>query len=144
MALLLGGGLAHAHAEFEVGDPAANSLLTTLPAEVTLKFTEPVEVRFSLFKVYRLETDLEPGSHAEHDTMRLNGLAGALVSEVLPTRGDDDARADAGVVTEERTSAEVVLELKKDLPPGHYVVMWQALSVDTHTTQGFYVFNYAG
>lgn len=32
--------------------------------------------------------------------------------------------------------------LPTDLAPGTYAVMWRALSVDTHTLQGFMVFTY--
>jgi methionine-rich copper-binding protein CopC len=32
----------------------------------------------------------------------------------------------------------------KPLPPGTYTVMWHALSVDTHTTQGHFTFEVGG
>jgi len=134
-------GAASAHAELEESTPAAGETVRTLPEAVTLNFTEPLEVRFSTFKVYPLGADLDMS--AEDARARLNGLAGALVSEVLTAQGDEAARADAGVSTAERTSREITLPLKDGLEPGHYVVMWRALSVDTHTTQGFYVFTYA-
>ena len=187
--LLLGAGLAFAHAELETATPAQNSTVTTLPNEITLNFSEAVEVGFSLFKVYKLdetalaETTAETAEtttaatqdedHAEDATensaesdaegnaedrdqdatanadatpptpeqLRLNGLAGTLVAQVLETKGDEAARADAGVATE-ATSKTVTLNLKPDLAPGTYVVMWRALSVDTHTEQGYYVFTY--
>jgi methionine-rich copper-binding protein CopC len=59
------------------------------------------------------------------------------------TRGPPAARADEGVVTAARTTPEIVIRLKSDLRPGAFAVMWRTLSVDTHTTQGFYVFTYA-
>jgi methionine-rich copper-binding protein CopC len=59
---------------------------------------------------------------------------------VLTKRGDEAARADAGVTTTARTSTDISLRLKPDSPPGVYAVMWRVLSVDTHTTQGFHVF----
>ncbi len=172
--LLLGAGAALAHAEFETATPAQNSTVTTLPTEITLTFSEEVEVRFSLFKVYKLmETALaeaatptaetaaqeergdEHGDEADEreddhesadenpnpEQLRLNGLAGAMVSQVLETKGDEDARADVGTATE-ATSKTVTLNLKPDLTAGTYVVMWRALSVDTHTEDGYYVFTY--
>ncbi len=192
--LLLGAGAALAHAELETATPAQNSTVTTLPSEITLTFSEAVEVGFSLFKVYKLDATVpaaetteettpaatqdedhsETGGetaegHAEDDMensaegdaedrdqdaaanadatpptpeqLRLNGLAGTLVAQVLETKGDEAARADAGVATE-ATSKTVTLNLKPDLAPGTYVVMWRALSVDTHSEQGYYVFTY--
>ena len=155
--LLLGAGPALAHAELVTMTPAKNSVLTTLPRSVTLTFSEPVEVRFSLFKVYRLEpsptlTSTSGGASggeqtggasselSEGEALRLNGLAGTLVTEVLTTRGDEAARADAGSATT-GTAEEVSLNLEGQ-GAGDYVVMWRVLSTDTHTTQGFYVFSY--
>ena len=177
--LLLGTGLALAHAELESATPAQNSVVNTLPTEITLTFSEEVEVGFSLFKVYKLDetaasadtttteatstattteaTDT-PAQDEDHqdeghaasadatpltpEQLRLNGLAGAMVSQVLETRDDEAARADAGTATTEATSKTVTLNLKPDLSPGTYVVMWRALSVDTHSEDGYYVFTY--
>jgi methionine-rich copper-binding protein CopC len=63
---------------------------------------------------------------------------------VLPLR-DDQGRAeriDAGLKTQGRTAENVTISLKPGLKPGAYVVMWRVLSVDTHTTSGFFVFVY--
>jgi copper resistance protein C len=57
-------------------------------------------------------------------------------------RGDEASRADAGVANTERSSTDIALRVK-DLEPGAYVLMWRALSVDTHTTQGSFIFVYA-
>lgn len=127
-------GPASAHAFLRVADPAEDSTVTTPPSEIRLGFTEPVEIRFSIFKVYRL--DAAPSI----ELRRLNALAGALMSDVLTRRDDEGARADAGISTSARTATDITLRLKPDLQPGAYVVMWRVLSVDTHTTQGFHVF----
>ncbi len=156
--LLLGAGLALGHSEFASADPTPDTVLRTAPSAVTLVFSEPAEVRFSTFKVYRLEeggsseaeTSAEPthGHGDEHaatqtsgdpEWLRLNGLAGALVAKVLNLRGDGEARVDSGP-QETGQSRTVTLTLREDLAPGVYVVMWRLLSVDTHTTQGYYVF----
>lgn len=134
-------GVGAAHSELASSTPADGDVLGAPPAEVRLTFTEAVEVRFSTFKVYPLGADVNPS--ADDAEARLNGLAGALVSEVLETQGDDDARADTGVRTGERTAETVTLPLKEGLGAGIYVVMWRALSVDTHTTQGFLTFRVA-
>jgi methionine-rich copper-binding protein CopC len=127
-------GVVWAHAFLKSSDPGEDSTINAVPKEVHLTFTEPVELRFSIFKVYRLDT--APGTEAR----RLNAAAGALVSDVLQKRGDEAARADQGISNTTRTSTDVVVRLKPNIDPGAYVVMWRVLSIDTHTTQGFYVF----
>jgi len=94
-----------------------------------------VDVRASLFKVYPLAPDEDPA--------QLRAQAARLVEEVLQRRDDEEARADAGVETAGREAAEIRIVLKRDLPPGPYVVMWRVLSVDTHVTTGHYIFTYA-
>lgn len=135
--LLIPVGHVLAHAFLRSTDPTEESTITNEPKEVRLEFTEPVEIRFSIFKVYRLNVD--PG----FEMRRLNAAAGALVSDVLRKRGDEEARADAGLTASSGTSTDIVIKLKRDLAPGAYVVMWRALSIDTHTTQGFHIFLYA-
>lgn len=139
---LLWGGAAYAHADLASSTPAAGAVLEHPPAEVSLTFTEAVEVRFSTFKVYALGADLD--FEAEDAEARLNGLAAQLVSEALGAREDTGARADLGAdpSTSEaaRTAEEVTLALEPDLEAGVYVVMWRVLAVDTHTTQGFFTF----
>jgi methionine-rich copper-binding protein CopC len=127
-------GPVSAHAFLRVADPAEDSTVATVPSEIKLSFTEPVEIRFSIFKAYRL--DANPST----ELRRLNAAAGALMSDVLTKRDDDAARADAGVTTTARTSTDITLRLKPESQPGVYVVMWRVLSVDTHTTQGFHIF----
>jgi len=135
-------GVALAHATLESSEPAPDATLTQPPAAVRLSFSEEVELDFSLFKVYQLDVagvDLA----ADNAWQRLNGLAGALVSDVLDRRDDADARADAGLTNAERRAKEVTIGLRDELAPGVYVVMWRILSIDTHGTQGFLVFRYA-
>ena len=134
-------GVALAHSELESSTPAAGTVLQVAPTKASLSFSEAVEVRFSTFKVYPLDADIDPS--ADDAEARLNGLAGQLVSEVLETQGDDDARADTGVSTAERTAETVILTLKPDLTAGVYVAMWRVLSVDSHTSQGFVTFRVA-
>lgn len=158
LALLLVGaelalpGLVAAHAEFERSSPGPAEIIEAAPEVVTLEFNAPIEVRFSVFKVYPLDVDAnitadtvaaEAGTTATitgGEALRLNGLAGALVNDVIELRGDEAARADAGLVTRDGRSAVVTLALEPELPAGTYVVMWRVLAIDTHTTQGFYLF----
>lgn len=138
--LLLGAGSAFAHAEFVEGSPEKGSVVNEKPEQVTITFTEPVVTRFSIFKVYPLA--VEVALSADNASLQLNGLAAALVNDVLMAKDGEDERADSGLVTAERQSAIVTLDLREELAPGHYVVMWRSLSADTHITQGFYVFTY--
>lgn len=131
---LVWAGVASAHAYLRASDPVEETTIPAPPKEVRLVFTEPVEVRFSIFKVYRLNVD------PAMEMRRLNAAAGALVSNVLRKRGDELERADAGPDASERTTTDVMIRLKPDPKPGAYVVMWRVLSIDTHTTQGFFVF----
>lgn len=131
---LLAAGPVYAHAHLEQSTPAADSVVASAPASVLLKFTEPVEVGFSTFKVYPLP--------AGADGESLKDAAAKLVDEVLGARGDEEARADAGVAGGSGTSAEVEIRMKEGLEPGAYVVMWRVLSVDSHTTRGHFVFQY--
>lgn len=131
---------AAAHGEMESTQPGDRSVLETAPEQVSLKFTEPVEVPFSVFKLYPLEAPLPTGEPSERDWQRLGGLAGALTAEVLTRRDDGDARADSGVTTSERRSNVITLDLEEELEPGAYVLMWRVLSIDTHITKGFVTF----
>jgi copper resistance protein C len=139
-------GAASAHAYLSAAAPAPGSTLEGAPEEVVLTFTEPIEVRFSTLKVYRLEVADEampedPANPTERELQRLNALAAQLASEVLEEDdAEEPARADTGLLTEARTAAEVTLGLREDLEPGVYVVMWDVLSIDTHWTREHFVF----
>jgi methionine-rich copper-binding protein CopC len=132
--LLVLGRVAAGHAYLKTATPAEDSTVRGSPKEVRLVFTESVETRFSIFKVYPLP------AAATSDLRRLNASGGALVSRVLQKKDDGDDRVDDGLATTARTTREVVLRLKEGLKAGAYVVMYRVLSVDAHTTQGFYVF----
>ncbi|MBB6096857.1 hypothetical protein HNR42_000269 [Deinobacterium chartae] len=124
--------VALAHSELESATPAEGSRVAA-PREVKLRFSEEVELKFSTFKVYPVGVT---GS-----VQRVNAAAGMLKAQHLNRRDDASQRADLGVSEKARTAREVTLPLKQNLTPGAYVVMWKVLSVDTHTTEGFYVFN---
>lgn len=125
---------AYGHAGLKEADPAEDAVVTAPLREIHLEFAEPIEVRFSTIKVYPLPP--------EKDELKLMAAASKLVSNVLRKLGDEKDRADAGLAETKRTPNKVEVLLKEDLKPGAYVVMWRVLSVDTHVTQGFYVFTY--
>lgn len=137
--MLMLGGAALAHADLLTSEPLGGTVLEAAPEQVLLEFTEPIEVMFSVFKVYRLEAEVDP--EADNAQQRLNGLAAALVNDVLELREDGEGRVDSGVQTSAASVSEVPLLLQEDLAAGHYVVMWKVLSIDTHVTQGFFVFS---
>lgn len=130
--------VALAHANLESSTPEDGSTVTTLEG-VSLTFTENAQVDFSFFKVYKLadEGSLEDSK----EKLRLNGLAGQLLDDIT-RQGDEAQRADTGLMTTESTSNVIELAIKPDLTPGIYALMWRVLSVDTHVTQGFILFNY--
>src|SRR5690625_281588 len=138
--LVLAGGSALAHAELRTSEPAAGAVVGAGPQEVQLSFSEPLETLFSVFKVYPLAAgDVDPA--ADNAAQRLNGLAATLVNEVLELRDDADEKVPAELVSAEATTAELKLTFQEPLPDGHYVVMWRVLSIDTHVTEGFFVFS---
>ncbi|PYE54830.1 copper resistance CopC family protein [Deinococcus yavapaiensis] len=121
-----------AHAELEKASPAEGAKIPA-PRQVVLSFTEGVQVRFSTFKVYRVGDS--------GDRLKVNGLAGQLVTKVLDLKNDAASRADLGLVARTGTHDEVTLRLRSKLQPGAYVVMWKALSDDSHPVTGYYVFD---
>ncbi len=127
--------LAHAYLQDSV--PASGSTVYEQPKELTLVMSEPIEITFSTFKVYPLETTPEM---SQRDIVL---AAKALMKEVLMLRGDEEIRLDTGILNEEKQSATITLDLKEDLVPSTYVVMWRLLSIDTHTTGDFTFFTYA-
>lgn len=141
--------VAWAHAYLDQASPDRDTVVTGPLSTVELSFTEPVEVPFSIFKVYRLPDDGSPSADdlanlSEDQWLDFRARASALVSQSLQLRGDEADRADQGLVeTPFRPSDTISIQLGDRLDPGIYVVMWRVLSIDTHTTQGFYIFAYA-
>lgn len=116
-ALLL--GTAVAHTQITHFTPAAGSTVTA-PKMVTLTFSEPINLRFSTFKIYALP--------AGTDTA-------ALTRTKINLKNDAEARADT-YSGSSNMAARLNLPLKANLKPGLYVVMWQILSDDGHPVSG--------
>lgn len=127
---------ARAHAFLNASTPTADGTVAAPLKEIKLTYSEPVEIRLSIFKVYKI--DAAPGA----DLRTLRAAADALVAENLIRRGDEAARSDAGVANTTLDASDIVLRLKQ-LGPGAYVVMWRVLSVDSHVTRGSFVFIYS-
>ncbi len=129
-------GTALAHSYLSNTSIPANSILKTMPERLTLEFSEPLEVGFSTFKVYKLETKTTDGAKIKLE-------AEALVARVLALKNDLAKRADNGLETTAGEASRVKMKLKESLTSGIYVVMYRVLSVDTHVTQDFYSFKIA-
>lgn len=138
LALLLAFALSSssAHAYLNSAEPASGSTVSQLPAEITLMLSEPVEMRFSTFKVYHLP-------YPPEDRRELVMAIRDLMEAKLLLRNDEAERADTGVLTDARTSDTITLGLKDGLEPGTYVIMWRVLSIDTHTSEDFSLFIFA-
>jgi methionine-rich copper-binding protein CopC len=121
--------VALAHSELTTSAPANGAVIKTMPATVTLNFSGGIETAFSTFKVYKY------GGEVTRGQLRY------FAKQQVPLKNDDAKRADAGTTTN-GTSSSVTLKLKSGLKPGVYVVMWHALSVDTHTVDDFAYFTY--
>lgn len=127
-------GVALGHAYLARSTPAAGQTVTVAPKSVMLEFTEPLEMAFSTFKVYPL-----PLKAGETD---VRAAAAKLAQEVLSRKDDAEARADQGLVSNASPATRLELKLKDKLMPGWYIVMWKALSVDTHVTTDHFAFRY--
>ena len=120
-ALLL--GTAAAHTEITAMTPAAGSTVSA-PKMITITLSEPVDLRFSTFKVYALPAGTDAAKFASAK-MKLKNDA--------PGRADTDQRMKG-------MAARLNIALKPNLKPGQYEVMWHILSDDGHPVSGQSVF----
>jgi methionine-rich copper-binding protein CopC len=111
-------GLLAAHTALMRTMPAAGAVLGQPPREVQFWFNEPIERNFSRIEVFRAVQ--EPGTDA-----------------VQPGE-----RIDQGWLPGPRAAREVGVRLPEALAPGRYIVRWIVLAIDTHRTQGSFMFTY--
>ncbi len=121
--LALGLGPASAHTAVTSITPAADATVRA-PTEVLVQFSEPVELRFSTFRVMALPAGLTPEAGARA-ALKLKADADALASRPL---------------TATALAARLSLPLKPGLKAGRYVVAWKILSEDGHPVLGHSVF----
>ncbi|QFP77041.1 copper resistance protein CopC [Deinococcus sp. AJ005] len=121
LALIL--GTASAHTAIASMTPAAESTVNA-PKEVVLKFSEPIELRFSTFRVMALGTGMKPEDGAK-TALALKADASELANLPLTARN---------------LAAQLRIPLKPDLKAGKYVVAWKILSEDGHPVTGQNVF----
>ena len=116
--LALGPEFLAAHTALVRTIPAAGAVVAQPPREVRFWFNEPIERQFSRIEVFR--TVLDPGTGA-----------------VQPGE-----RIDQGWLPGPRTTREAGVRLPEALEPGRYIVQWLVLAIDTHRTQGSFMFTY--
>lgn len=131
--------LAAAHASLDATDPADGAVLEAGPREVTLDYSENVEVGFSVFAVHRLDADIDLGQ--EHAQQRISGLAAPQVKDWLAAPTSGDTLVPMTYEPNTGKASQVVLTFDEELAPGHYVVVWRVLSADTHPVEGFFTFS---
>jgi hypothetical protein len=98
---------AHAHAFLDQAEPRVGSTVARAPAEVTLRFSEPLEPAFSTIEV----TD----AHGR--------------------------RVDAGPARVDAQDRAVLRVPLTRIGPGDYTAAWRVVSLDTHATEGHFVFH---
>ena len=128
LAVLVISSLALAHSYLMRSAPNAEQTVTVTPNTASL------EVAFSSFKVYALP--MKAGSSD------VKAVAAKLTQQVLALRADALNCADLGLVSDSSPAARLELTLKPKLAAGWYVVMWKALSIDSHVTSDFYAFRF--
>ncbi|GGR57921.1 hypothetical protein GCM10008959_19530 [Deinococcus seoulensis] len=114
---------AFAHTEVTSVTPPDRSVVAA-PKVVTLKFSEPIELRFSTFRVMAVPAG-KTASVAAALALAEKADSGKLAS--LPLKG----------VT---LASQVTVPLKPRLKAGAYVIAWKILSEDGHPVTAFSTF----
>jgi copper resistance protein C len=128
-------GLVLAHSNLVASSIKEDTTVRVMPKTITLEFSEAVETGFSRFKLIALEPKIINLKSA-------NATADAMLEPTLEKRNDEAARADDGLLNASAVAAKLEVKLKTKLPAGWYVMMWKVLSVDTHNSSDFFVFQY--
>lgn len=132
---------ASAHAYLKSSTPADGAVLSTAPEQVVLTYTEKVQKNFSLFAVLPLQVPGKAGESAHQHSQRVHALAAQLADQVMAKKkGSLKDRVDAGLAQPKANGKTVGVNLKKGLAAGTYVLVWRAMSVDSHVTHGIVVF----
>lgn len=140
MLLVASLGAAKAHAHLAASTPAQDGMVSVAdaPNAVMLEFTEGVELAFSTFKLVRVEHELDVG--ADNYAMRLSALVAQRVSPLLDARGVVEGQVLFEMEPPSGQAAELELLLLEPLRPGSYLLVWRALSADSHVVEGYLVF----
>ena len=104
-----------AHTAVSSISPALNATVTA-PKAVVLKFSEPIEVRFSTFRVMAMPA----------------GQAVDAAAKVALAEKADSPKLASLPLNAPALAAQVSVPLKASLKAGRYVVAWTLLSEDGH------------
>ena len=128
-------GVGLAHSSLMTSSIKDGATVRVMPKTITLEFSEAVELGFSRFKLIALDPKIK--------TLKAANLKADSVLEATLERLDDEAsRADDGLLTNAAVAAKLEVKLKAKLITGWYVMMWKVLSVDTHNSSNYFVFEY--
>ena len=108
-----------AHTAVSSISPALNATVTA-PKAVVLKFSEPIEVRFSTFRVMAMPA----------------GQAVDAAAKVALAEKADSPKLASLPLNAPALAAQVSVPLKASLKAGRYVVAWTLLSEDGHPVTG--------
>jgi copper resistance protein C len=128
-------GIVSAHSSLIESSIKAGSTVRVMPKTITLEFSEAVEVGFSSFKLIALDPKIKTLKAA-------NTSVNNLLEPVLAKRNDQATRADDGLLITVAIAAKLEVKLKAKFSSGWYVMMWKVLSVDTHSSSDYFVFEY--
>lgn len=128
-------GVGLAHSNLMASSIKDGATVRVMPKTITLEFSEAVEVGFSRFKLIALDPKIKTLKAA-------NTEADSKLEITLEKRGDETSRADDGLLTSATVAAKLEVKLKAKLVAGWYVMMWKVLSVDTHNSSDYFVFEY--
>jgi copper resistance protein C len=135
LATFMVAGIALAHSNLIASSIKDGATVRVVPKTITLEFSEAVEVGFSRFKLIALDPKIKTLKAA-------NVEADSVLEVTLEKRDDEASRADDGLLTSATVAAKLEVKLKAKLPAGWYVMMWKVLSVDTHNSSDYFVFEY--
>jgi copper resistance protein C len=124
-----------AHSNLHAASIKDGQTVRVMPETITLEFSEAVETGFSRFKLIALEPKIKSLKAA-------NAAAETMLETTLERRDDEKTRADDGLRNAPAIAAKLEVKLKAKLPAGWYVMMWKVMSVDTHNSGGFFVFQF--
>lgn len=111
---------AHAH--------LAEAPETVAPGETfTFTLTEPIELLFSEFRVFAISEE-EAETFSEADFIAL-----------LDTEAEEGVQG-VEVTQDKELDYKFHITFENELEPGTYVLVWNVLSIDTHSSKEHYVF----
>lgn len=112
-----------AHTEVTSVTPPDRSVVAA-PKVVTLKFSEPVELRFSTFRVMAVPA----------------GKTASVAAALALAEKADSARLASLPMTGVTLASQITVPLKPRLKAGAYVIAWKILSEDGHPVTAFSTF----